>query len=394
MKHETDNPAQYIRSVQSICELIELHDTDKHNISTLAQILQKKQCAENKQTVIDLLLTHSKNSKKARAANIFLNEAEILQGKTILTSKPRELQIMVTSKCNLQCIMCNAKQPYGTYEISDKVYEYLKNNIYCLEKISWKGGEVFLYKDFDTLMNLAAKHNVHQTIITNGLLLNDERIKLISRHNIELMVSIDAPDKQLYETIRVGGNFDNLLKVLTALQKEQTANGKFTYSMATVLTSLNYHLISELVDFAYSYGFNLVHFFKCAPTQFNEHLMLNSNHFPIIAESIKNKIDEMNNKAGAFQITTDVSFTGNRDVDNLTVNTPYTEYNIFCLTPWKSLIMDTDNITFGCNCRNIKVGHYASYEDIWNCSELIEYRKTIMDKGRQACKLVSENTYA
>ena len=58
-----------------------------------------------------------------------------------------------------------------------KVWNNKRNvspNIKYLENITWKGGEVFLYKKFLNLLKIASDNHVKQTIITNGLLLNEE----------------------------------------------------------------------------------------------------------------------------------------------------------------------------------------------------------------------------
>ena len=66
--------------------------------------------------------------------------------------------------------------------------------------------------------------------------------------------------------------------------------------------------------------------------------------------------------------------------------------NIFCLLPWKKFILDMGSISFGCQCIDIDVSKYlANIDDIWNCKEMVEYRKNILQKRENACKIFLKN---
>ena len=67
---------------------------------------------------------------------------------------------------------------------------------------------------------------------------------------------------------------------------------------------------------------------------------------------------------------------------------------VFCLKPWQVMMIDIRDISFGCQCRTINASKYSfAKDDIWNCKELVDYRKRILEKKEKACKIFLENNY-
>lgn len=413
--------------IENLCKLIEHDDNEINdgNIKELGLILKMRDFGEEKDKIVDLLIKYSRNSKKPRVSNIFLNEAEILQRKIILKSKPREIHVTITFKCNLKCIMCC--NGYDTeYELDDQLYEYLVDNMKYLERVIWKGGEVFLYKNFFKLFDLAAKYNVKQTIITNGLLLNKDIIEHICKNNVSLSVSIDAVDKELYEKIRVGGRFEKLIENLTILKNIREKNKNCNYSMITVLMTLNYNKILDFVNFAKLYDFSSIHFSKCDPGKENKGIpfLLQEKHLlEIYKQFNEDYMKEILDNKEEIYIEIDNSFIigsknieskqynnyGEKKIDgkkeelekkeekeNIKYNSVNKEVNfdkLFCDLPWKKVIFSIDNIGFDCHCKVIDISKYLSKKtDIWNCEELVEYRKNIIDNKEKSCKIFLENS--
>lgn len=83
-----------------------------------------------------------KEYKKMR--NILLNEYEISNRKFILKSFPRIIELGLTNKCNLRCIMCSEHNHIGNKILSDKIVDDLIKIVPYLQKLTLRGGEVFL----------------------------------------------------------------------------------------------------------------------------------------------------------------------------------------------------------------------------------------------------------
>ena len=381
---ETNN---YFELIEILCCLIEVNDTSFFIINELSFLLNEINNTDKKK-VVELLMLFYSNSKKPRAKNIFLNEAEILQQKTKLKSKPREIDVTVTLRCNLKCIMCNVTKN-NNYEIDEYIYDFLLHNIKYLEKIVWKGGEVFLYKNFLNLLKMASDSNVKQAIITNGLLLNEEIIEMLCKGNIDLSISIDAVEKELYERIRVGGNFNVLLKNIDILKKYKKMYPEFSYSMSVVLMNINYKTIDDMINFASYNGFDGIYFMKCDPSEENKYLLLNDDEIDYIKNKIA-KYQKTKINIGydiAFQILKDNKVCVYKDNNCDDEQKNDSKETVFCLLPWKKIGFEAEReISFDCHCRTIKLDS----DVIWNNKKIVEYRQKILKERETACKIFLE----
>lgn len=397
-----------IKALEIFKELL-IKDCNKEGIafSEVMSILQQNKIIKKDiNLVANLLKELSKICKDLKIKNVFLNEAEILEEKTELESRPRNLSILVTMKCNLKCIMC-CNGHGEEYELDDEVYSYIVKNLPYLEKIEWKGGEVFLYKKFFKLVELANKYNVFQTIITNSLLLDKEKIDFLVENNVNLTISIDVVNKQLYEKVRVGGKFEKLIEVLNILKDLKKSGKKVKYCMNTVLMSLNFNMISDIIDFAIKYDFDHLKFLKCNNyPQDDKSLLLTDKQIYEIYIQLNKKIKEIPEN---FKIITDMPFflDVKNDIEDEKLNknkakctmkeqedtNDYYE-KVFCLKPWQLLVIDINSFSFGSQCSSLDFSKYSlSKDDIWNCKEIVSYRKNIVEKKEKACKIFLENNY-
>jgi MoaA/NifB/PqqE/SkfB family radical SAM enzyme/predicted negative regulator of RcsB-dependent stress response len=189
--------------------------------------------------------------------NKVLNEIEILQGKLVLESKPTNLRVTLTNRCNLFCRMCYLHKRIA-WDMPDAALEELDGFIPYLEQVIWQGGEVFLSKYFERLFAKAAgSTRLKQVVITNGLLI-DERWadRFASAGHVELRLSIDGVTKQTYEAVRRGGNFSRLLGVLEMINRRKAqSHGRLETHMNFVVTKKNYHEIEKALEFAAEHEF-------------------------------------------------------------------------------------------------------------------------------------------
>jgi MoaA/NifB/PqqE/SkfB family radical SAM enzyme len=331
----------------------------------------------------------------------------------------------------------------NNYVISDKIFIFIKNNIPYLETVVWQGGEVFLYERFDELIELAGYYGVKQTILTNGLLLNKKRIDILSKYNIKVKISIDAVDKKLYEKIREGGKFDNLLNILKQLKKEKSKNKKFGYMMAVVVNTLNYKDLKKIVDFAVKHGFECItfqNFIINSPFQ-REDLSLNEDQAKVTLKEISYLINKSLDGSIPIKIETNfnlnsiddlmysyVHFLNMKDYFKKTAvdgsyslsfvkshesndepllnnklkcfeswgidksfNPVFNKCKLFCISPWTKIYFDINNIMRSvCNGYDIDISN--SFDNIWNNDKLVEYREEIVKCNISKCRIICRNT--
>ena len=189
-----------------------------------------------------------------------LNEQEIREGKTVLSSKVRSLVVTLTTKCNISCIMCEEK--FIPWDIPDTILKEIISLFPYLEDIIWQGGEVLILDYFKDLLHQANQFpHLHQSVITNGLPIDEALAGELVRDNIELTFSIDAVTKESYEAIRKKGNFQRLLKsiaLVNSLRKDH-AYKNMSFRMHTVVMKSNYRELEMFVDFAKQYQFDALH---------------------------------------------------------------------------------------------------------------------------------------
>jgi uncharacterized protein len=143
------------------------------------------------------------------------------------------------SRCNLSCQYCfylrkGDLYPESRFRMSDKVLdEYTRQTIEAHRipevTFAWQGGEpTILGIDFFTkALDLQKKYCrpgmvIHNTIQTNGVLLDDEWCKFFKKNRFLIGISLDGP-RELHDACRTDaagkGTFDRVMQGLALLKK-------------------------------------------------------------------------------------------------------------------------------------------------------------------------------
>jgi MoaA/NifB/PqqE/SkfB family radical SAM enzyme/SAM-dependent methyltransferase len=184
---------------------------------------------------------------------------EILAGNDHLATMPTYFKLSDSKVCNLKCKMCgvvkddNYKDDHDMIKKrSEDIYQYLdkaKTILMC------GNGDPFARKDTrELLMNYKnGKSDLKFALITNGLLLPRywEKVKHQKYESID--ISVDAASKDIYEKIRTGGKWENILDTLDLVKKNRDKFESILISM--VVMRSNYTEIPAFIDFVESYGF-------------------------------------------------------------------------------------------------------------------------------------------
>lgn len=140
---------------------------------------------------------------------------------------PNSFLFEAASRCNLECSMCWAYK-VGEYRkntfLSYDGYKKIIDNIepFCSKIFFSFCGEPLLNKDIFKMIKYADQKNMAVGMSTNAMPLTKENtIRLLEAGLYEIVVSLDAADKQTYESMRVGGNFDEVVRKVRFLTEEK-----------------------------------------------------------------------------------------------------------------------------------------------------------------------------
>jgi MoaA/NifB/PqqE/SkfB family radical SAM enzyme len=394
---------RYKNSVKIYEQYINIKSNDINVVSKLLQIynfLGQKQKAINLANKY-LQLDDVKNN--VFFYNLFLNEQEIAQEKTVLNSKPRIRLVMLTNKCNLKCPMCATVHQSNHWDISDNFKKYILDNLQNLELITWQGGEVFLYKDFEKIFLEASKNKyLKQIIITNGLLIDEKWANLLSLANhLDLTISIDSIEKKIYEKLRYGAKFEQLLANLNNIKNiRQKNNSNITVTMRTTISDDNIYTLEQIVNFAIRYNINLLILsplisennkqYNFADKTHDELLKINDLINTALEKAGKNNIKIINlleDMSCLLKQKCNVDLNLNNDKKESNTNDSV-EIMPLCFRPWKQIATTVDGeIKPECMCvEQVENMHVCQdFNALWNNSIMQEYREKMINFNLQWC---------
>ena len=143
---------------------------------------------------------------------------------------PKVLEFELSNVCNLECVMCNGKVSSSIRTNRDKlppipmVYDdafvkQLEEFIPHIQEAKFYGGEPFLIPIYHQIWDLILKLNPATKIfvITNGTTLNSRIKDLLERGNFDLAVSVDSPQKELLESIRLNTRHEVVMENINYL---------------------------------------------------------------------------------------------------------------------------------------------------------------------------------
>lgn len=160
--------------------------------------------------------------------------------------------ITMSEACNLNCTYCNvdkkSKKSVDDNKVIDSIIEFVKNNNEKTQ-IDFFGGEPLL--QFEKIKNIIinTKHlDIKYFMPTNGLLLDDNKLKFLNDNNVRISLSYDG----LWQENRKQGN-KNISKVY--LERRDFFNKIPNFKIHTMIYPGNYNLLENHL-FLLNYGAN------------------------------------------------------------------------------------------------------------------------------------------
>ncbi len=296
---------------------------------------------------------------------------------------PKKLILELTTKCNLNCIMCFRKSWSEIEgEMNEKLFmKILDEAVKANTEFIWFGGwgEPLIHKNFIEFAEEVKRRGFKLGINTNGTLLNkDLALKLINIGLDRLSISIDAASQQTYNKIR-GGNLNNILRVLKFIHEERKRRGTPYPITEFIFTAMNSNIneLISLIELAEKYGIGRIIVSNVIPilSKVNDECLYLNDNF---------NFDELYGKIAIKSLETNVSVK----LPEFTLKTerkcPFIMENAACIT-WNGNLTPCFNFlhTYKCyiygvekNINQIVFGNLNkdSLINIWNKVDYLRFR--------------------
>lgn len=187
-----------------------------------------------------------------------------------MTDAPKVVAMGYDSSCNLMCSTCRNELHFAKEKELEKINRITKKveDEYLLDcdfLILAGDGEVFASNAYKAIYESENCHPEYIRLLTNGTLFTKERWEhFIHNKNCKVMltVSIDAATKEVYESIRRNGNFEQLEKNMEFASRLRK-NGQLSYfRMNFVVQRENYKDMIPFVQWGEKLGVDEVFFTK------------------------------------------------------------------------------------------------------------------------------------
>jgi MoaA/NifB/PqqE/SkfB family radical SAM enzyme len=193
--------------------------------------------------------------------------------------------------CNYRCFFCLHGSGRGMKPVflTPAVFERLKPVVDQVAHIHLTGlGEPLLNPHLVDYMAYFRERGKKYYINTNGALIQDAHIELLLTSFCELSVSLDAADKQTYGQMRLGGNWDKVvrtIKRISELRLRRSSRFPLLY-LALHLNRLNLPSMQYLPDLCSDLGIDAVKLSWTILPETHEHLSPHP-YLPKAAEMIR-----------------------------------------------------------------------------------------------------------
>jgi len=178
----------------------------------------------------------------------------------IVHRKPTSMAVESTAACNLDCPFCrygqsaelvgqtahsDIERKVGNVDLAlyrDKILPSAKE--FGIKQIQLHfQGEPLMNKKLVEMITLGKESGMWMQFFTNGLLMTEKKMDELLDANVDLVrFSIDGNSQDTYKLHRVGGDFDQVIEILTEFaSKARDRSSKVKIQWSYIVTSNNEH---------------------------------------------------------------------------------------------------------------------------------------------------------
>lgn len=161
-------------------------------------------------------------------------------GMTRVPALPLTLDIEPNNHCNFSCDHCQVthwSKPKTNLDVEG--FTRILNQFPRLHKIKLQGmGEPLLNKALLPMLALAEQRGIKTTTFTNGSVMGSRVLNGLRDSKTDITFSIDGASAEVFERIRIGSSFKNVLANIASLSAQRTGHPKLLRAY-TVVTKHN-----------------------------------------------------------------------------------------------------------------------------------------------------------
>ena len=179
---------------------------------------------------------------------------------------PPEIELSLSNVCNYKCKFCAASHSsqhmkelpetewwkYGSIfdnpEVLEAFIDDLRSIIHEVKRLNFTGGEPFAQPVVHRILKMVEEEDPKDLKIqftTNGSIMNGFVRRFAQRPNTNFTISLDSVDPELYPTLRVNGNFENVMNNIDTLLDYGVAEVDASF----VISTENVWTLPKIVEF-------------------------------------------------------------------------------------------------------------------------------------------------
>lgn len=195
----------------------------------------------------------------------------------------------ITNKCNLMCKHCfrELNEEELPLETNKKILDKL---VGIVDTISFSGGEVLLYKDFDKLLKYACQLGFECSFTTNATLLNEENLDKYLKNLNKISLSLDFVSDYKNEQFNRGKGYAKTIENIVSIIRQKYPN--IFIKINTVCMQQNIYDLTELHNFIKRLPIDMWKILRFTPLRSHaienkDFLIINDCQFKYVKEQIK-----------------------------------------------------------------------------------------------------------
>jgi radical SAM protein with 4Fe4S-binding SPASM domain len=178
---------------------------------------------------------------------------DLATGADVWSSRPSWLEFATNNRCNLRCLMCgNPSEPSLGMARAD-AQSLLSQVLPHMSLVTPSANSEPLLADLELILAECRRHDVYLDMYSNATLLDGERFRAMADRMYRLHLSFDSHIPEVYERVRVGAHYDQVVHNIREIVQVATERGIPVVFVMVMMTENVPHL-PGYVDFIAELG--------------------------------------------------------------------------------------------------------------------------------------------